>query len=115
MQDPATQAREFIASLLEGTDPGNIPDVGDYSEMAKLLYEAYGLGGPDAVRRSFEVLSRYDSRFELIRPSSLVLPRMNGKASHKFLSIGSTVPPLPELARLPEGLGLGACPWLDDY
>src|SRR5437899_3988261 len=113
MQDPATQAREFIASLLEGTDPGNIPDVGDYSEMAKLLYEAYGLGGPDAVRRSFEVLSRDDPRFELIRPASLILPRMNGKSSHTFLSIGSSVPPLPESARLHDDLGCGACPWLD--
>jgi len=115
MQDPANTARAFITHLLESQDPGAVPDIGDYSEMVKVVYEAFQLGGPDAVRRSFEVLSRDDPRFELIRPASLILPRMNGKSSHKFLSAGSSVPPLPESARLPEDLGLGACPWLDDY
>lgn len=114
MQDPANIARTFITQLMDGIDPGTLPDCGIYSEMVRLLYEAYGLGGPDAVRQSFEVLSRDDPRYELIRPSQIILPRMNGKPQH-FEPSGVLVPQLPDTAWYPDELGKDACPWLDHY
>src|SRR2546430_5700490 len=107
-------ARNYIASLAEGIDPGEIPALKGFSEQVGELKKAYDIGfeaqghdgGKEAIARAFESLSRHNPKYELLRPASLA--KKAGKAAH----IPGVMQPLPESARLPEGLSKGACLWL---
>jgi Protein of unknown function (DUF3987) len=111
------QARRYIDSLARGIDPGDIPVLNGFSEQVKQIKDAFhdGFakagpdGGKDAIERAFESLTRHDSKYELLRPASMA------KKSGKATPIPGAWQPLPESARLPEGMGKGACQWLDRY
>jgi hypothetical protein len=87
---------------------------GEYSEEVAVLIDAFQMGGPDAVKRSFENMPRHNPKYDLLRPASLA-PKSKPKGPRMLLPGGANVPDLPEEARLPPGLGHGACPWLDEY
>src|SRR5256886_13041770 len=102
-------ARNYIATLAEGIDPGESPALNGFSEQITVLREAFDDGGGDAIARAFESLSRHNPKYELLRPASLA--KKTGKAAH----IPGVMQPLPESAILPEGLSKGACLWLERY
>src|SRR2546430_267742 len=102
-------ARNYIASLAEGIDPGAPPALNGFSEQITVLREAFDDGGSDAIARAFESLARHNPKYELLRPA--LLARKAGKSGH----IPGVMQPLPESARLPEGLSKGACLWLERY
>lgn len=110
--DPIDHARAFLAQLLDGTAPTELPaDLGDFHEASKSLYEAYELGKAEAVNAAFEVLARDDPRLELLRPASM----RQSTPRKKPAPLTAYVPPLDKAAHLPEGIERDACPWLDRY
>jgi hypothetical protein len=117
MTDPTlARARAYIESLDSGEDPGPIPALNGFSEQVSRLREAYDSGGSEAVKKAFKTLVIDDQKYELLRPPSLAKKKNKAKPKgSKGFSLTPTMQPLPDSARLPEGLSRGACQWLEDY
>jgi len=111
-----SRARAFIASMASDIAPnGNASEnFGEYSEEVAVLAESFESGGVEALKRTFTNLPKHNPKYDLLRPASLA-PKSRPKGPRMLLPGGANVPGLPEEARMPEGLGRGACPWLDDY
>lgn len=109
------QARHYIEILANGIDPGPIPALNGFSSEVTDLRAAFDKASQDAesradaVSRAFRVLEIDNPKLELLRPASLA--RKSGKAASAL----GAMQPLPESARLPPGLGKGACEWLEKY
>lgn len=117
MTDPMlSRARAYIESLANGEDPGPLPALNGFSEQVSLLRQAFDKGGSEGFQRAFKTLAIDDQKYELLRPSSMAAKRSKAKPKgSKGFALTPTMPPLPDSARLPEGLSKGACLWLDEY
>lgn len=100
-------ARQAIRHLLDGNSPnGTQPaECGEWGEVVELLLGAYAESDTPGVKAVWKAVTK--SNPDLIR-----LVSGGGPETQKT---PSTIPELSEAAKLPEGLGADACPWLDDY
>ena len=118
MTDPTlARARAYIESLANGEDPGPLPALNGFSEQVSLLRQAFDKGGSEALQKAFRTLVIDDQKYELLRPSSMITKRSRPKSkATKGFALTQAVPPLPDSAKLPEGLSSkGACRWLEEY
>ena len=116
-------ARTTVRALLDGT-PTEVKsaDCGAWAEVVAALLVAHVDGGAPAARRAFDALARDDLALAALvagdddtKPGNENAPPGEGGAVPPPLRDEVVIPPLPECARLPDGLGRDASPWLDRY
>jgi Protein of unknown function (DUF3987) len=133
-------AGRFIRTLLAGKSPppmDELPDVGEWQEVCRVLNESALVGGVEAVRNSFTALARHDQRlitlvaaspqpssdprrgitfnFASLSPTDPAVGVQDETAAAEQITLGPVCPPLPEAARLQERAGVDASGWLDAY
>lgn len=104
MNDPMNTARTAILALLQGGEPDQQQQYGDWAAVLTVLHEAHAQGGTDAVQRAFQAAARSHRDLAALVSGTSPSP-----------TTAQPMPPLPDhiTALLDQSSPCGA--WLDDY
>ena len=111
LDTPEATARHAITSVLRGNAPnGTRPaDCGAWAESVQAVYDGYTLNGTQGARKAWDTIARaFPAAARLVAEDPAPIRAAAPQAT-------DAMPELPASARLPEGLGDSASPWLNAY